>query len=337
MKTLSQIRADLTSKISKSKKGYKRLAYYFSKFPLAKKYYKLNPFIRVLYNVIFGTDSDMSIAIVGGKGKGKSITALIIGIMLMWDKFRMSRIIYSKEQFRDLVTKSRRGEVIILDETGTQKGVSSLDWFSPESKDVVDLVQVCRTKHLVIIFNSPRSKFINNRIRDMFNCTIEMIHADAKKGYSIGKPMMTHVLGNSKSNDIFEYLIRFYVKGKKYVLEKIKFPKPPDTLIDLYYKRRKEFTDSLYKEMKKGKESKSKSKKKEQVDRTDKLVKFIIDKVKNNELKFSSLIYNKNFSQLRIMTFLSNYFKDISNLESRKVAVKLNWLADKGEIDIQKT
>lgn len=259
----------------------------------------------------------------------------------MGKSFSLDRIVYTLDEFKALVKSSKRGQVIILDEAGAKEGASSMYWFSPENKEVASLIQTCREKHLILIFNSPNFSFITAQIRKMFDAYIEMLSAREDKGYSIGVFKFSFTKGKAKrDDDTIDYYLRFVAEGIRYTLVEIKFPLPPMELVNMYRKKRNKYVESL---IDKSLQKKEEEKPKEKIE-LRKVVRWFVRNLNNKKISIKRVMTNNRFSPQKIRTM---YYRlrdvDIGPNISNQVAISLNWEAEEGRIpvlfeyEIQKT
>lgn len=338
IKTLSKI--EVTKR--KGRSGKYRLTYYLNKHPELRKYYLNNPIIREIINRVHKENKDFAVAIVGKKGTGKSISSLIWGMLLMGKSFSLDRIVYTLDEFKNLVKKSKRGQVIILDEAGAKEGASSMYWFTSENKEVASLIQTCREKHLILIFNSPNFAFITAQIRKMFDAYIEMLSAREDKGYSTGVFKFSFTKGKAKRDeDTIDYYLRFVAEGIRYVLIEIKFPLPPIELVNMYRKKRNKYVESLIDKSLIKKEEDRKPREKIEL---RKVVRWFVRNLNNKKISIKRVMTKDRFSPQKLRTM---YYKikgiDIGQNMSNQLAISLNWEAEEGKIpilfeyDLQKT
>jgi hypothetical protein len=105
------------------------------------------------------------------RGKAKSSTALSLAMLLDPD-FDLSRWCFTIEQWLEVTMEAAntkaRGWAIVQDEMGTQKSMSSQNWYSQESKDAADIHQMNRTDGIMNIATSLEIGRVNNRMRSQF-------------------------------------------------------------------------------------------------------------------------------------------------------------------------
>jgi adenylate kinase family enzyme len=122
-------------------------------------------------------NKDCVIILDGREGSGKSTLAMQIG-KYCDPTLDLSRIVFSPEDFREAILKSKKGQCIIYDEAFT--GFSSRGSLSPINKVLVSLAMQMRQKNLFIIIVLP-TIFMLDKYMAMHR-TKALIHVFESKG-----------------------------------------------------------------------------------------------------------------------------------------------------------
>jgi biotin operon repressor len=122
-------------------------------------------------------DKDVVLCIDGREGTGKSTLAIQIG-KFVDPSLDLSRIVFSPEDFREAVLRSKKGQCIIYDEAFT--GFSSRSSLSPINRVLVSLSMQMRQKNLFILIVLP-TIFMLDKYMAMFR-TKALIHVFESKG-----------------------------------------------------------------------------------------------------------------------------------------------------------
>jgi len=122
-------------------------------------------------------DKDRVLAIDGAEGSGKSTLAFQIGKKVD-PSLNLSRIVFSPEDFRDVVFKANKGQCIIYDEAFT--GLSSRASLSGINRYLISLMMQMRQKNLFVIIVLP-TIFLLDKYVALFR-TIALIHVYEVKG-----------------------------------------------------------------------------------------------------------------------------------------------------------
>ena len=159
-------------------------------------------------------DKDYIICIDGKEGAGKSTLGMQIGKFID-PSLNLSRIVFSAEQFRDAIFKSKKGQVIIYDEAFT--GLSSRASLSGINRALVSLMMQMRQKNLCIILVLP-TFFLLDKYAALWRAKV-LIHVYENKGnrgyfrlYN-SKLKKDLYLGGKKD---YSYRVRTKFKGRFY-------------------------------------------------------------------------------------------------------------------------
>jgi len=122
-------------------------------------------------------NKDCVMIVDGREGSGKSTLAMQIG-KYCDPTLDLSRIVFSPEDFREAILKSKKGQCIVYDEAFT--GFSSRGSLSPINKVLVSLAMQMRQKNLFIIIVLP-TIFMLDKYMAMHR-TKALIHVFESKG-----------------------------------------------------------------------------------------------------------------------------------------------------------
>jgi len=121
---------------------------------------------------------NFDLAIVGGRGSGKSYAAITIAIILshlFGRKFTAEYIHFQAiTLLRHIHTLEARGElkpgmVFILDEAGCEGAADSQTWWDREVKALSQEMETYRKYNLIVIFTTPFLSNVTKRSREMFH------------------------------------------------------------------------------------------------------------------------------------------------------------------------
>lgn len=122
-------------------------------------------------------DKDYVLGLDGAEGSGKSTFALQIGRMVD-PTLDLSRVVFSAEDFRDAVTKAKKGQCIIYDEAIT--GLSSRASLSGVNRALISMMMQMRQKNLFVIIVLP-TFFLLDKYVALFRAKT-LIHVYESKG-----------------------------------------------------------------------------------------------------------------------------------------------------------
>ena len=123
-------------------------------------------------------DKDSVLIIDGNEGSGKSTLALQIG-KYVDNTLDLSRIVFTPEEFREAVLKSKPKQVIIYDEAFT--GLSARASLSGMNKILVSLMMQMRQKNLCVIIVLP-TIFLLDKYASIFRSRALLHVFESKKG-----------------------------------------------------------------------------------------------------------------------------------------------------------
>lgn len=183
------------------------------------------------------------------RGKAKSSTSLSLA-MLLDPNFDLSRWCFTVDKWLEVTrlaaSTHARGWVIVQDEMGTQKSMSSQSWWSQESKDAADIHQMNRTDGIINIATSLEIGRVNNRMRSQYKVIVfpERKLSNKETG---GKGMAVDVILRIVEQNPFEddekksFERRYprYSDGGRIV--RVRIPHPPADMWNAYSKERADF------------------------------------------------------------------------------------------------
>lgn len=221
-------------------------------------------------------NKDCVIIVDGLEGSGKSTFAMQIG-KYCDPTLDLSRIVFSPEDFREAILKSKKGQCIIYDEAFT--GFSSRGSLSPINKVLVSLAMQMRQKNLFIIIVLP-TIFMLDKYMAMHRtkALIHVFESKGRRGYFrlfnnkkkkllllFGSKTMSHSVKQAWTNFKGRFYGKFvigdkevekgYIKKKEVSLEdsektsmssaQVRYKEQRDLMIWLF----KKYTNMTYKEI----------------------------------------------------------------------------------------
>ncbi len=126
-------------------------------------------------------DKDYVLVIDGREGSGKSTLAMQIG-KAVDPTLNLKRVVFSPEDFRAAILKSKKGQCIIYDEAFT--GYSSRSSLSPVNRVLVSLGMQMRQKNLFIILVLP-TIYLLDKYMAIFRtrCLVHVFESKGHRGY----------------------------------------------------------------------------------------------------------------------------------------------------------
>lgn len=189
-------------------------------------------------------DQDISLLLVGNKGRGKSITGLSLSFYAAHELAeRMGGIwtdYFNPDTNMAVILESEANSVMAIQEKWQIKdyddigiGWGARNWQDQDNKDKNDVFQINRTDSCIQIFSVPNQFLLDKVPRSLVSHYGEMAQQFFPHGFTTMKMFEPETLFR-EGKIIQPYL---NVDRTKYVLFRI--PKPPDDLIEYYKKRRK--------------------------------------------------------------------------------------------------
>jgi hypothetical protein len=188
--------------------------------------------------------------ITGQTGSGKSYTSMSIAEMLNED-FNISRLVFKGKDLMRIINLGehhyRKGVVIVWDEAGID--LSNRNWYSITNKVLSFLVQTFRHKNFILLFTVPYADFVDTATKKLFHAEFETCGIDTGKQTVALKPKFLQY--NSDKKKWYRKYLKVKVKGsgKRIKIRRWNVPKPSQTLIDEYEKKKNSFTGTLNKEI----------------------------------------------------------------------------------------
>lgn len=210
-----------------------------------KDVHKYDYLVEYFVNEITGPyDQDISLLLVGNKGRGKSVAALSLSYFAAcelaerhggkWtDYFNpdTNMAVILEEEANAVMGIQEKWQIKNYDDIGI--GWGARNWQDKDNKDKNDVFQINRTDSTIQIFSVPNQFLLDKVPRSLVSHYGEMAQQFYEHGFTTMKMFEPETLFR-EGKIIQPYL---NVDRTKYVLFRI--PKPPDDLIEYYKKRRK--------------------------------------------------------------------------------------------------
>lgn len=183
---------------------------------------------------------------VGPTGTGKSYSALRLA-ELVDPTFTISRVVFRPIDFLDLINDPTlaKGNVVLWDEMGL--GMPARDWTSVFNKSIGYVLQSFRFRNLALFMTVPDQAFIDSQARRLFHYYFECMGVSRQQEVVIAKPFeVDHSARFDK--DYTKYPIVRRPSGPAKV-GTIPFGLPSTRLREAYERKRKDFMDAYYREL----------------------------------------------------------------------------------------
>lgn len=187
----------------------------------------------------------------GGTGSGKSYTNLSMAnlwyIYRFNEEFPLENICFSLGDLMKRIMelsksgKLRKGELFILEEAGANFG--NLEFQSKISRMFNYILQSFRSMNLILLMNLPVFTAVNKTARDLVHAQFNTCGIDHQNKIAKIKPYFHQQ--SQKTGKSYWKFPRIKVNGKTVVLERLNFPKPPESLSEPYEEKKFKFVTGL--------------------------------------------------------------------------------------------
>jgi len=222
---------------------------------------RVHSIVRYIGNRVLRNNKNFLCAVVGATGSGKSwgciAIAEIYSIMFGIEFNPECHIISSLKELLILINENANtkkigvGSIIIFDEP--QVDSNSRSWQSEMNQAFSRLISTFRNQRLVLLFALPFIEMLDKQSRILFHGEFKVLGFDKNTKVTTIKPRFLEY--NKKKDDFYrKRLIVQYKVNDKNVMNTRKLhlwhiDKPSDTLIDIYERKKKRFTDDLNKKL----------------------------------------------------------------------------------------
>jgi hypothetical protein len=202
----------------------------------------MNPIIKRIRDRLHRKDQNYLAIVCGGTGSGKSESSIQLA-KLIDDHFDHNQIVFSVEDFYKLLNSGtlEQGNCIVWEEMGVS--TDSRTFYSLQNRAVVYTLETFRALNLSIIFNVPGLGMIDSNVRKLCHQYFETQSINRKEKLCTCKIMDMQY--NPRIDKIYFKYPRVMVNDEIVTVERIRFRKPPDKIIDQYKKDKQEFIDNL--------------------------------------------------------------------------------------------
>lgn len=155
----------------------------------------------------------------GATGTGKTMTAILKGMLINRRRFDASFYVTMPKEFIDKVEDSKTGDVIIWDEAGV--GLSARQWYSLSNILSGQTLQTYRERNLAVFFCTPDTSFIDVQARKLINAFSEIKRYNSDNAFQY----LYKIEIDRKRGNIYYPWFSFIINNKRMVLSTIKIPR----------------------------------------------------------------------------------------------------------------
>jgi len=210
-------------------------------------------FNKYIQSRLIKNNKNVLLAITGTTGSGKSYACLRIAELWYKQQFNEefptdTNTCFSIEEVMERLTDKknpvRRGEILIVEEAGTQLG--NLDFQNQVSKMFTYVLQSFRSMNVCLIFNLPVLSMLNKSARLLIHAHFTTSGIDFDRNVCKLKPKF-HQL-NQQSGKIYPKYMRVKLNGRVVPMKKFSYGLPSDKMLKIYEFKKLKFVNELNKD-----------------------------------------------------------------------------------------
>lgn len=213
--------------------------------------------LRWIKNRVMNRNNSFYCAVTGKPGTGKTWACGSIGEQ--WSKYTgipfnaKDHVFFNLLDFYKLMNrgelnqKIQRGSLIVFDEP--QVSINSRTWQTEQNRAFFQILSTLRHRNICLFFATPFMKHLDKQIRMFIHADFKMKSIDFNERTSTIEPIFLDY------NEFYDDWTKIYLDVYSYNekkggfaaddLEHWQIPAPSDAWIDIYERRKKEFTDAL--------------------------------------------------------------------------------------------
>lgn len=201
----------------------------------------------------------------GASGIGKTWSAISMAQQIDPEFDTERQVTFDFKETMTLINnewfKQKKWKIIIFDEP--QISISNRTWQSLANRLMNYLLSTFRHQNVILIFCSPYKDFLDSQSVKMIHCIFECMGVDKKKGLSKVRPKLQQY--NSSMKKTYQHRLYVIGKGKVRPMTEWLINKPTKESIDIYERRKTEFTSRLNKDIQKSLDDMTSDKNKDDV------------------------------------------------------------------------
>ncbi len=217
-----------------------------------------DPFLIDCWNTIHLSRQNLTIAVIGRTGTGKSEGVALKLAEMLDRRFQVNsleearkiineRVVAEGDEFVNFVDKSNiYGSVVIMDEAGAV-GLPYEEWQSINSRLISTILQVHRYKRIITIFTMPSLKFLTVQARRHINIIVHTKKVHFDKKYVEAKVKIFEM--NPETDQIYAKYPRYNHEKTKKVFREYRFFKINPYLAQAYEEWSRPFKDKVIAEV----------------------------------------------------------------------------------------
>lgn len=184
----------------------------------------------------------------GAPGIGKTWSAISLGQRID-PEFDIKQIVFDFKELMNLINEewflNKKWKIIIFDEP--QITISNRQWQSTTNKMMNYLLSTFRHQNVILFFCSPYVDFLDSQSMKLLHCIFECVGVNKLKGLSRIRPKIQQY--NASMKKTYQHPLYVIHKKKTIPLRDWYIPKPTEEIVELYEKKKTDFTSELNKEI----------------------------------------------------------------------------------------
>lgn len=177
-------------------------------------------------------DVDMTICVVGQRGSGKSEAALEFCRKVDPSFEKNPRIVFTIDEYMDMVDSMRKGQALIFDEAGVNMGAR--EWMHMQNKVFNYTKQLDRFNNLLVIYTVPDLGFIDLQLRKMLDAVIVCKKSGIDRVHHVNATKFFYVNTSPLGGNIYYEPFIWHGQDGDVKIDPLYVPQAPPELVRIY-------------------------------------------------------------------------------------------------------
>ena len=227
-------------------------------FPLVHQRPNENVWVTYANQQIYRKNNCINLIVTGKPGSSKSWSLMSYFLKINPDFSVENDCFFHAKDLLNLFREDKiiKGKPIMYDESGID--TNSMKWQDEVNRGLNAFFQTSRHRNYIFGMTVPFQSFVSKGVRTLMNCKFRSEGWNSKNE-SLVKPLTME--WNDEMQKFYTKRLLVKTKGGLMFCDEMRLPKPPDNIIKVYEKIKKEFTTQLYEAIGKKIESKEREQK----------------------------------------------------------------------------
>lgn len=215
-------------------------------YPLVHLRPNENPWVTYVKQQIYRKNNCINLIVVGKPGSSKSWSLISFFLQINPDFSVEDDCFFHAKELINLFRgdKVKKGCPIMYDESGID--TNSQRWQDEVNRGLNAFFQTSRHRNYIFGMTVPFQSFVSKGVRTLMNCKFKC-NGWNSKNESLIRPL--YLEWNDEMQKFYSKGLNVQTKEGNVWCDEIRLPKPPDKIIKVYEKIKKEFTTELYEEI----------------------------------------------------------------------------------------